>query len=82
MIVGTVLNFQCNNNTELNDLRKIICLRKTQISVERISVYKVIENGRQCMPCSTEFSMTLETVFFSLNINFRFSQSNNFSQII
>ena len=32
------------NNTELDDLRKMICLRKTSISVERISVYKVIEN--------------------------------------
>ena len=31
-------------NTELNDLRKIICLRKTYILVERISVYKVTEN--------------------------------------
>ena len=31
-------------NTELNDLRKIICLRKTYIFVERISVYKVTEN--------------------------------------
>ena len=31
-------------NTELNDLRKIICLRKTKVSVERISVHKVIEN--------------------------------------
>ena len=31
---------------ELNDLRKIICLRKNLsfCSVERISVYKVIEN--------------------------------------
>ena len=30
-------------NTELNDLRNIICLRK-KFSVERISVYKVTEN--------------------------------------
>ena len=28
----------------VNDLRKIICLRKTLVSVERISVYKVTEN--------------------------------------
>ena len=30
-------------NTELNDLRKVICLRKTSVSVERISVYKAIK---------------------------------------
>ena len=43
-------------NTELNDLRKIICLRKSQVSVERISVCNVIENvmehGIHCLPCS------------------------------
>ena len=27
----------------LNDLRKVICLRKTSVSVERISVYKAIK---------------------------------------
>ena len=27
------------NNMELNDLRKIICLRNTSVSVERISVF-------------------------------------------
>ena len=31
-------------NTELNNLRKIICFRKTKVSVERVFVYKVIEN--------------------------------------
>ena len=31
-------------NTEINDLRKIICLRKPEVSVERISVCNVIEN--------------------------------------
>ena len=40
-----------------------ICLRKTEVSVEIILVYKVIENlvehGRYCLPCSTKFSMTL-----------------------
>ena len=47
---------------ELNDLRKKK-LRKIYVWVERISVYKVIENlvehGRHCLPCSTKFSMTL-----------------------
>ena len=43
-------------NTKLNDLREIICLRKSEISVERISVCNDIENlaehGLQCLPCS------------------------------
>ena len=33
-----------NTKTKLNDLRKIICLRKTKVSVLRISVYKDFEN--------------------------------------
>ena len=32
------------HNTELNDFRKIICVRKSEVSVERISVSYVIEN--------------------------------------
>ena len=40
---------------ELNDLRKIICLRKSEVSVERISVCSVIENLAEhdirCLPC-------------------------------
>ena len=31
-------------NTELNDLVKIICLRKPEVSVERISVCNITEN--------------------------------------
>ena len=31
-------------NTELNDFRKYICLRKSKLSVERISVCYVFEN--------------------------------------
>ena len=34
-------------NTELNNLRKMIGLRKTYVSVGRISVYKVIENSME-----------------------------------
>ena len=30
-------------NTQLNDLRKIICLRKSEVTVERISVCNVTE---------------------------------------
>ena len=36
---------------------------KLKVSIERIAVYKVIENsveyGWHCLPCSTNFSMTL-----------------------
>ena len=43
-------------NMELTDLRIIICLRKSEVSVERISVCNVTENlaehGRHCLPCS------------------------------
>ena len=52
------VNMQClvPYNTELNDLRKIICLRKPEVSVERISVSYVTENlaghGIHCLPCS------------------------------
>ena len=37
----------------------------------------VKEHGRQCMPCSIQFSMTTETVSF-FKENLRFSQTNNF----
>ena len=40
---------------ELNDLRKNICLRKTKVSVESSSVYKVIEN---LVEHGTKFTMT------------------------
>ena len=43
-------------NTELYDLRIIICLRKSEVSVERILVFNVIENlmehGEHYLPCS------------------------------
>ena len=43
-------------NTELNYLRKIISLRKSEVSVEKISVCIVIENlaqhGIHFLPCS------------------------------
>ena len=42
--------------TELNDLKKNICLRKSEVCVERISVCHVVENleehGIHCQPCS------------------------------
>ena len=46
----------CSDNTELNDLRKNICLRKSEVSVERISVCNVVEileeHGIHCLPGS------------------------------
>ena len=45
------------SNLELNDERKLICfcLRKSEVSVERIPVRYVIENlaehGIHCLPC-------------------------------
>ena len=48
--------FATSYNTELNDLRKIICLKKSEVSVERISVCNVTENlaehGMHFLPCS------------------------------
>ena len=42
-------------NTEFNDLRKFICLKKYEVSVETITVCSVIENlaehGIYCLPC-------------------------------
>ena len=43
-------------NNELNDLRIIICLRKSEVTDLRISVCNFIENmmehGIHCLPCS------------------------------
>ena len=45
-----------NSHTELNDMRIIICLRKSEVTIERISVCNVIEklreHGIHCLPCS------------------------------
>ena len=46
----------CINNTELNNLRIIICLRKSEVTVEKISVCtdieKLMEHGIHCLLCS------------------------------
>ena len=51
-----VNRFFFTDNLELNDLRIIICLRKSEVPVERISVCNLIENGVEhgihCLPCS------------------------------
>ena len=51
---------------ELNDLRKIMCLRKSEVSVERISVCNIIENlaeyGIHCLPYSFTNDIRYATV--------------------
>ena len=46
----------CTSNTEINDLRISFVLRKTEVTVERISFCNVnkelIEHGVHCLPCS------------------------------
>ena len=41
---------------ELNDWRIVVCLRKSQVTVQRISVSNVnekfMEHGVHCLPCS------------------------------
>ena len=44
-------------NMELNDLRKIICLRKSEVSVQRTTKFSVIKkltehdiHSRDCLP--------------------------------
>ena len=48
------------NKTKSNDLRKIICLRKSKASVERISVCDVMEKlvAMADAVCHTPISMT------------------------
>ena len=45
-----------SKNMELNDLRISICLRKSEVSVERVLVCDVTEKlmqpGKHCFPCS------------------------------
>ena len=44
------------SNTELNDWRIIICLRNSEVTVEKISVCNIIEklmeHGIHCLSCS------------------------------
>ena len=42
-MANTKARFHVTNNTELNDLRKMICLRKTYVSFDIIPVYKATE---------------------------------------
>ena len=43
------------NNTELNKLRKNICLRKSEVYVKKTVsniIEKLVEHGIHCLPCS------------------------------
>ena len=59
-----MVSFSPTSNTELNDLRKIIGLRKSEVSVERISacniIEKMTEHGQQLAytVCQAPISMT------------------------
>ena len=52
----SMLNLLNLKYMEFSELRKNICLRKYQVSVERISVcnvtVKLMEHGIHCLPCS------------------------------
>ena len=65
--------------TELNDLRKNICLKKSVVFVERISECNVIESltehGIHCLPFSREATISrLDLSDFSI-CNLRYSQN-------
>ena len=55
MTWGFSISTMVSKAKPLNGLRKIICLRKSENSVERISVCSVLENlaerGVHCLPC-------------------------------
>ena len=57
-----------SQNTTLNDLRKIICSRKSEVSVERVSACNDIENlaehGTHCTP----FSYTNDVININIYI--------------
>ena len=54
--ISRVASFRLADNTEVNDLRKIKCFRKSEVSIKIISVCNVVENlaehGIHCLPCS------------------------------
>ena len=51
------LTMLLTTNTEINDLRKIICLRKSEVNVKRKQnsinvIEKIVEHGIHCLQCS------------------------------
>ena len=67
-------------NTELKDWRINICLRKSEVIVERISVCNVIkklmEHGICCLPCSYTNDVIEQLSWqLRLHINFRVMSS-------
>ena len=57
-------------NTELNDLKLLICLRMSKVSVKGITVFNVIEklaeHGILCLPCS-RINKAMNTTIASKN---------------
>ena len=50
-----------HNVMELNDLRKIICLKKLKYLFKEfqfIVIENLVEHGRHCLTCSNKVSMT------------------------
>ena len=50
------LTMLLTTNTEINDLRKIICLRKSEVNVKRKQnsinvIEKFVEHGIHCLQC-------------------------------
>ena len=69
-----------STNTEISDLRKIIRLRKSEVTVERISVCydieKMMEHGIHCLPCSyTNEIIDLLPLQLRHHINFKVTLS-------
>ena len=58
-------------NTELNDLRIIICLKKSDVTVERISVCnvteKLMEHSIHCLPCSNTNDVVHVALLFNVH---------------
>ena len=51
-----MISKSATDGIHVDDFRNIICLRKYEVSVERISVCNITENlveyGIRCLPCS------------------------------
>ena len=60
-----------DNNTELNDLRKKVCFRKSDLTVEGISacdvIEKLIEHGINCLPCSNDVTVATKMSYVCQN---------------
>ena len=70
-------------NTELNDLRTIICGKISTVSVERISVCnvseKLAEHGILCLPCSKTSDIHLLPYQLRAHVNVKVMSSRQHS---